>query len=58
MPLVQPAAAVSGPRSKYYSEVDLISGELAFLGPRGLDVLKICSACRSEILITSGGVVR
>jgi hypothetical protein len=46
MPLVQPAPAASGPRKQFYNELDLISGELAFLGPRGLDVLKICSNCR------------
>jgi hypothetical protein len=33
---------------KLYTELDLTTGELAFLGPRGLDVLKICPSCRLD----------
>jgi hypothetical protein len=45
----EPESSSSSKRSgKLYTELDLTTGELAFLGPRGLDVLKICPSCRLD----------
>jgi hypothetical protein len=44
----EPESSSSKRSGKLYTELDLITGELAFLGPRGLDVLKICPSCRLD----------
>jgi hypothetical protein len=48
MPEPEGSSSSSKRSGKLYTELDLTTGELAFLGPRGLDVLKICPSCRLD----------